>query len=145
MRMSMQGPLVVVENDKDDQEIFLDAVKDLGITNPVIFFERSSEAYQFLLDTKEQPLIIVSDINLPGEGGVEFKRRIDNNPFLRKKSIPFIFFSTFIDKRAVDIAYKELTIQGFFRKSSHYEEYRNVIKMMIDYWKVCQHPNSFAH
>jgi CheY-like chemotaxis protein len=145
MRMSMQGPLVVVENDKDDQEIFLDAIKDLGITNPVIFFERSSEAYQFLLDTKEQPLIIVSDINLPGEGGVEFKRRIDNNPFLREKSIPFIFFSTFIDKRAVDIAYKELTIQGFFRKSSHYEEYRNVIKMMIDYWKVCQHPNSFAH
>ena len=145
MRMSMQGPLVVVENDKDDQEIFLDAVKDLGITNHVIFFEMSSEAYQFLLDTKEQPLIIVSDINLPGEGGVEFKRRIDNNPFLREKSIPFIFFSTFIDKRAVDIAYKELTIQGFFRKSSHYEEYRNVIKMMIDYWKVCQHPNSFAH
>lgn len=141
--MSYQGPIVVIENDKDDQEIFRDAVSDLGVTNPLLFFDRGSDAYQFLLETTEKPLVIISDINLPGQGGVELKRQIDEEPYLREKSIPFIFLSTFIDKRIVSIAYKELTIQGFFRKSSHYEEYRNVIKMIIEYWKVCQHPNSF--
>ncbi len=141
--MSYQGPIVVIENDKDDQEIFRDAISDLGVTNTLLFFDRGSDAYQYLLETTEKPLVIISDINLPGQGGVELKRQIDEEPYLREKSIPFIFLSTFIDKRIVSIAYRELTIQGFFRKSSHYEEYRNVIKMIIEYWKVCQHPNSF--
>ena len=136
---------MVVENDKDDQEIFADAIRDLGINNPINFFDRSAEAFQYLLDTNDRPLLIISDINLPGESGVAFKRRIDADPYLRQKSIPFIFFSTFIDKKAVEIAYKELTIQGFFRKSSQYTEYKNIVRMMIEYWKVCQHPNSFNH
>ena len=141
--MSYQGPIVVIENDKDDQEIFRDAVADLGVTNTLLFFDRGSDAYHYLLETPDKPLVIISDINLPGQGGVELKRQIDEEPYLREKSIPFIFLSTFIDKRVVSIAYRELTIQGIFRKSSHYEEYRNVIKMIIEYWKVCQHPNSF--
>lgn len=141
--MTHQGPIVVIENDKDDQDIFQDAITDLGITNTVVFFDNAADAYQYLLVTTDKPLVIISDINLPVQGGVELKRQIDEEPYLREKSIPFIFFSTFIDKRAVDIAYKELTIQGFFRKSSDYEEYRNTIKMIIEYWKVCQHPNSF--
>lgn len=141
--MKHENPIVVIENDKDDQDIFQEAIAELGIYKEVKFFDNADDAYQYLLVTSDKPLIIISDINLPGMGGVELKRQIDGNPILRNKSIPFIFFSTFIDKRTVDIAYHELTIQGFFRKSSNYTAYKKVIKMMIEYWEVCQHPNSF--
>ncbi len=141
--MSQTGPIIVIDDDKDDQEILQDAVNDLGIVNQVIFFDKSTDAFRYLKETTDKPLVIFSDVNLPQQGGVEFKRQIDGDPQLRQKSIPFVFFSTYIDRNIVDIAYKELTIQGFFQKSGNYEELKNIIKLIIEYWKICKHPNSF--
>jgi quinol monooxygenase YgiN len=73
---------------------------------------------------------------------VEFKRQIDNDAQLRAKSIPFVFLSTYADKKAIDTAYKEMTVQGFFEKSSHFSQLKNVIKLIMDYWAICKHPNS---
>lgn len=140
--MTHHGPIIVIDDDKDDQELLKDIIDDLQIHNKLVFFERGPEAFDYLKATAEQPLVILSDINLPQQSGVEFKRHIDNDPYLRKKSIPFIFFSTYIDKKVVDIAYRELTIQGFFQKSGNYEELKNTVKQIVDYWKICKHPNS---
>jgi CheY-like chemotaxis protein len=140
--MTHHGPIIVIDDDKDDQELLQDVIDDLEINNKLVFFERGAEAFDFLKTNTEQPLVILSDINLPQQSGVEFKRHIDNDPQLRKKSIPFIFFSTHIDKKIVDIAYRELTIQGFFQKSGNYEELKNTVKQIIEYWKICKHPNS---
>lgn len=142
--MVKDGPIVVIDDDEDDHEIMQLAVKDLGIVNKLIFFTRAADAFEYLQTTRDKPLVIFSDVNLPQQSGVEFKRQIDDEPYLREKSIPFIFFSTFIDRRTVDIAYKELTIQGYFRKSSSFQEYKETIKLVIDYWCICQHPNSFT-
>ena len=142
--MIKDGPIVVIDDDEDDHEIMQLAVKDLGIVNKLIFFTRTADAIEYLQTTEDKPLVIFSDVNLPGQSGVEFKRQIDDEPYLREKSIPFIFFTTFIDRRTVDIAYKELTIQGYFRKSSSFQEYKDTIKLAIDYWCICQHPNSFT-
>ena len=140
--MSQAGPIIVIDDDKDDQEILQDVINELGIQNKLLIFDKASDAFDYLKTTADKPLVIFSDINLPQQSGVEFKRQIDNDHQLREKSIPFIFFSTYIDKKVVDIAYKELTIQGFFQKSGNYEELKNTVKLIIDYWKICKHPNS---
>ena len=141
--MNQDGPIVIIDDDKDDQDILLDVAKELNITNKLQFFGNTQEAFNYLKNTPEKPLIIISDVNLPQESGVELKRRIDEDSELRHKSIPFIFFSTYIEKRIVEIAYKELTIQGFFKKSNHYNEIKETLKMIVDYWSICKHPNSF--
>lgn len=84
----------------------------------------------------------MSDINLPLQTGIEFKKTIDEDHQLRQKSIPFIFFSTSVDSNAVTQAYGEMTVQGFFRKSSSYEELKRLVRLIMDYWKLCKHPNS---
>ena len=142
--MIKDGPIVMIDDDEDDYEIMQMAVKDLEIANKVIFFENTADAFEYLKTTEDKPLVIFSDVNLPHQSGVDFKRQIDDVPYLREKSIPFIFFSTYIDRRTVDIAYKELTIQGYFQKSSSFQEFKNTIKLIVDYWCVCQHPNSFT-
>ena len=141
--MTNDAPIIVIEDDADDQEIMQLAIKDIGISNRLIFFERGKDAFEYLKATGDKPLVIFSDVNLPLQSGVELKRQIDEEPFLREKSIPFVFFTTFIEQRSVDIAYKELTIQGYFRKSSNYQEFKNTVKLIIDYWCICMHPNSF--
>jgi response regulator RpfG family c-di-GMP phosphodiesterase len=140
--MAISGPIILVEDDKDDEEILREILGELGVENKLIHFNDSADAFEYLKNTSDKPLIIISDINLPKKNGIEFKREIDEDPGLRAKSIPFVFLSTSTDERSVNTAYKELTVQGFFKKLSSFQELKSVIKLLIDYWKTCRHPNS---
>jgi two-component SAPR family response regulator len=141
--MSKQNaPVVIVEDDVDDIGILIDIFKDLGITNKIISFQNSEEAFNFLKTTPEQPFIIISDVNITPQNGIEFKRRIDNDAELRRKSIPFVFYSTSVNQKAVNEAYTKMTVQGFFKKSNSYDSVKADIKLVFDYWKLCKHPNA---
>ena len=72
--------------------------------------------------------------------GTELKARINKNEYLRKKSIPFIFFTTSADTKAVEQAY-EMMVQGYFEKEFSMDSMRSTLKIIIDYWKLCKHPN----
>ena len=136
------GPIIVVEDDIDDKEVLEDILRDLKINNKLVWFNKSQEAFQYLKITTEQPLVIISDVNLPIENGIEFKRRIDADPFLRKKSIPFVFYSTSVSQETVNVAYSEMTVQGFFQKGSSYDVIKSHIQLIVQYWQICRHPNS---
>lgn len=140
--MSKRGPIVIVEDDPDDQEIMQEAVPQAGASNKLVFFDRCTNAFDYLKTTPDQPFVILCDVNLPVMSGVEFKRMIDEDEQLRARSIPFIFFSTSADRKAVDVAYKELTVQGFFKKNEQFEDLVGDLKVIFDYWKICKHPNS---
>ena len=136
------GPIIAVDNDIDDQEIFEDILESLEIPNKLISFEDCNDALGYLKTTVEQPFLIFCDVNLPGLSGLEFKRQIDEDPQLWKKSIPFIFYSTSVNQKTVNDAYTQMTVQGFFQKKNSIAEIKNAIKLIIDYWKECKHPNT---
>ena len=139
--MGNKGPIVIVEDDADDEAIFNDILKELKMPNKVVWFGNSREAFDYLKKTHEQPFIIFSDVNLPGENGIEFKRRIDNDKQLREKSIPFVFYSTSVHPKMVTEAYTNMTVQGFFKKGNSYREIKDDIQIIFGYWQVCRHPN----
>ena len=136
------GPIVIIEDDADDKTIFEEILQELAVKNKLIWFIHSTDAYQYLMTTSDQPFLIFCDVNIPGDNGLEFKRQIDNNPFLRRKSIPFVFYSTSVDQYAVNEAYTTMTVQGFFQKGNTYEEMKRYIRTIIDYWLICSHPNT---
>jgi DNA-binding NarL/FixJ family response regulator len=65
---------------------------------------------------------------------------INNDERLRKKSIPFVFFSTNAHHDTVIQAY-DLTVQGYFLKSATLRELEDTLAMIINYWTLCKHPN----
>jgi response regulator RpfG family c-di-GMP phosphodiesterase len=136
------GPIILIEDDVDDKEILEEVLKELQVNNELIWFSNCLDAYEYLLNTTQRPFIIISDVNLPGQNGLEFKRHIDQNHLLRNKSIPFIFYSTAVPQESVNIAYKEMSVQGFFQKEQNYEMIKSKIKNIVEYWKDCKHPNS---
>lgn len=140
--MAKSGPILIVEDDIDDQEIYLEILNQLGIDNKLIFFPLASKALEYLKTTIEKPFVILCDINLPVMNGIEFKQHIDYDPYLRNKSIPFIFFSTSAERSQVNKAYTELTVQGFFKKESSIEEIAKSLSVILAYWELCKHPNS---
>ena len=140
--MAKTGPVIIIEDDLDDVGIFKEVLKDLNLENRIISFTKCKEAHDYLKTTTDQPFIIFCDVNLPGQSGLDFKREIDDDPQLRRKSIPFLFYSTSIDQKAVNIAYTEMTIQGFFQKENSFQEIKKTITAIFEYWSICRHPNS---
>lgn len=139
--MSKSGPIVIIEDDRDDRDFLEKIFLDLKVENQRIWFEDTDEAMNYLLTTSYSTFVIISDVNLPGQNGLDFKRAVDSNDYLRKKSIPFIFYSTSTNQQLVNSAYAETTIQGFFRKEDSYESAKNLIHTLLEYWKLCKHPN----
>ncbi len=138
----VSGPIVIIEDDEDDKDIIQDVLKELTIPNKIVWFTKCTEAFKYLKAQTEQPFVILSDVNLPGQNGRDFKKQIDNDEELKKKSIPFVFFTTAADKNYVNEAYIELTVQGYFQKANSYQETKNIIRAILEYWKYCKHPNA---
>ena len=136
------GPIILIDDDGDDKDVFQDILKDLKVSNPLIWFQNCDDAFSYLKTTSEQPFIIFCDLNLPGLPGIECKRQIDDDKELRKKSIPFVFCSTTADQKTVNEAYTKMTVQGFFQKKNTYSELKETIKVIVAYWEECKHPNS---
>jgi len=138
--MAKYGPILIVEDDEDDQQVYGDVIRSFNKRNELIFFGEGKLLLDYLSITHQQPFIIICDVNLPEMSGLELRRKINENEFLRQKSIPFVFFSTSENKEAVRQAY-DLTVQGYFVKSPLYDEIVQQLKLIIDYWVACRHPN----
>ncbi len=140
--MAANGPIIIIEDDKDDQEIMAEILKQVIPANKVIFFDKCPEAFAYLKTTADSPFIIFSDVNLPVQTGLEFKREIDNDPELRRKSIPFIFLSTSVNQQAVNEAFINMNSQGFFKKPGTMAELTQLMTRIVHYWTDCRHPNT---
>jgi response regulator RpfG family c-di-GMP phosphodiesterase len=135
------GPIIIVEDDDDDEEMIEEGLAEIGVKNKIVRFRDCIEAFDYLKNTLERPFLIISDINLPKQTGLEFKFKIDSDPELRRKSIPFIFYSTTGDRKSVNKAYCDMSVQGFFKKAESFEELKMDMKIITDYWLRCKHPN----
>ena len=137
--MNKRGPIVIIEDDTDDQEILSDIFKELDYNNKLIFFVDSVQALEYLTDTDIEPFLVLSDINMPKLNGMELREKIHNNEDLRLKSIPYLFFSTSAEQKHVIDAYSR-SIQGFFVKPNNIDKLKNVIVKIVEYWQECESP-----
>ena len=134
------GPIIIIEDDIDDQEIIKDVLQSLKVPNNLKFFSTCDDAYRYLDTTADKPFLIFSDINMPGMSGAELKRKINQAEHIRRKSIPFVFLTTTSAHGAVLDAYESLA-QGFFTKPDNINSLKNMIEMILNYWKIARHPN----
>lgn len=137
--MHKNGPILIIEDDADDQELLTEIFKELEIPNLVKFFDSCVKAFEYLLTAIERPFLIISDINLPAMSGLGLCKLLMSHDTLKVKSIPFIFLTTSSDRQTIVQAYA-MPVQGFFVKPSSVQELKNMLRMIIDYWKISQRP-----
>jgi CheY-like chemotaxis protein len=138
--MNKKGPIIIIEDDTDDQAILIEIFKELDYPNEPIFFTDSVDALEYLTHTEIEPFLVLSDINMPKLNGMELREKVHNNEDLRMKSIPYLFFSTSAEQQHVIDAYSR-SIQGFFVKPSSYDGLKKVIVKIVEYWQECESPN----
>jgi CheY-like chemotaxis protein len=135
-------PIVVVEDDLDDQEILKHVMKSLHVKNEILIFNNGFDAFNYLKNTTRKTFIILCDINLQLMDGIEFRNKINEDEQLKRKSIPFIFLSTAATETQVDKAYST-AVQGFFVKAVSMKEFERKLDVILRYWAECKTPNSF--
>jgi CheY-like chemotaxis protein len=140
--MQKAGPIIVIEDDIDDQEVLDEIFKKLKYPNEIVFFSDGYKALEFITSTRVQPFLILSDINMPKLDGFELRRKIHNNDQLRIKCIPYLFFTSGVDRKAVYDAYS-MSAQGFFIKPSKMEHLENTIRKIVEYWQECYAPSQW--
>jgi CheY-like chemotaxis protein len=134
------GPIIIIDDDNDDQDLLRDVFQNLKVPNELKFFNNAADVYTYLEITTDKPFIIFSDINMPVMSGADLKRKINETTHIRRKSIPFVFLTTTSAHEAVLDAYESLA-QGFFTKPDNMEALLHMIEMILNYWKISKHPD----
>ena len=140
--MNRNGPIIIMEDDEDDQIMLKEVFENLKYPNALHFFPDGFEALKFLNSSDVIPFLILSDINLPKLDGFALRDRIKMDAKLQLRCIPYLFFSTALNQDAVVQAYS-LSVQGFFQKQNTIQELEKTIAVIMEYWKRCAAPNNF--
>ena len=142
--MNKSGPIVVIEDDKDDQEILQEIFNELGYLNEIVFFLDGEKALEYVNKGNVFPFLILSDINMPKLSGLDLKKKIHTDAQLQYKCIPYLFFTTSAGKKSVIDAYS-MSAQGFFIKQTAHNELVRTIKTIVEYWQLCYAPNQYLN
>ena len=140
--MNKTGPIVIIEDDIDDQQMLVEIFSKLGYKNEVFYFFDGNDALDFLNKTDIHPFLILSDVNMPKINGFGLRSKVFTNELLQTKCIPYLFFTTGTNKKAVLDAYA-MSVQGFFIKPNNMADLEKTIKRIVEYWQDCIAPSEY--
>jgi CheY-like chemotaxis protein len=140
--MNKNGTIIIIEDDSDDQFVLEQVFNELGYPNKRMYFADGASALEYLYSTPDRPFIIISDMNLPRLNGLELRKKVQMDAELSLRCIPYVYFTTALNQQAVIDAYST-SAQGFFVKPATFNEIKETIQVMMQYWTMCAAPNNF--
>jgi response regulator RpfG family c-di-GMP phosphodiesterase len=135
-----KSAVILVEEDNDDVILITDIFKDLDIQHELRPFTTIEEAFVYIKGNTEKPFLVICNNNYRNGNQQRLQTQLDLFPQNKLKTIPIVFYSTTADENIVTDAFEKLHIHGFFKKASNYEQMKNDVKLIIDYWERSKHP-----
>jgi len=135
----VKGKIILVDDEGYEKEFLEIALKSKNWDIKLEYFNNVEDAMEHLKHNPDEIFLIISDIDMPKINGMDFKKMIDKDDYLKQKSIPFIFASNSISREKVIEAY-QYHIQGYFQKPLTPSEQAEMLETIIQYWIACIHP-----
>ena len=120
--------ILIIDDDEDDQEIFLAAVKEVSTTVVSMAFDSGIEALKQLRLHSISPEVIFLDLNMPVMSGQQVLIELKNDPALQ--NIPVIIFSTSSRPSTIQ-EMKDLGATDFITKPSGFSDLVNILKPLL--------------
>ena len=80
--------IVLIEDDADDAELTIHALKKHNLANPILHIDDGEKALEFLFGSEHKPSLILLDLKLPRVDGIQILRQLKNDP--EKHDIPVV-------------------------------------------------------
>jgi len=137
--------ILLVEDNPDDVDLTLRALKQNNIMNKVIIARDGVEALDYLLgtgmyegrDAKDLPVVTLLDLKLPKIDGLDVLRRIRQNEITRL--LPVVILTSSTEDKDVITGY-QLGANSYVRKPVDFKEFIEAIKLLGLYWLIWNKP-----
>jgi len=97
--------ILLVEDNQNDAELAIRALKKNNLANHLLHLEDGQEALDFLFDEKNRmPKLILLDLKMPKVDGVEVLRRLKSDE--RRKVIPVVVLTSSKEESDIVETYK---------------------------------------
>lgn len=142
--MTMGSELVeilLVEDNANDRELIMRALKRHNLANRVVVAKDGVEALDFVFATgtfasrnaAEMPKVILLDLKLPKVDGLEVLRRIRADE--RKKLIPIVVLTSSREEKDLVESY-ELGVNSYVVKPVEFKDFVEAVSDLGLYWAV---------
>ncbi len=132
--------ILLVEDNPDDVELTLHALKRNNIVNPVEVVRDGEEAIDYLFytgkysdSTHQLPGLILLDLKLPKVDGIEILKRLKGNG--RYKLIPVVVLTSSGEERDLIESYN-LGVNSYIRKPVDFDQFVETVKLVGFYWLI---------
>ena len=145
MEHSDTGIIMLVEDNPDDEELTIRALKKANILNQVVVARDGVEALDYLFgtgahagrDTRVMPMLVLLDLRMPKIDGLEVLRRVRGDE--RTKLINVVVLTS--SKEEVDIVRSyDLAANSYIRKPVDFDQFTEAVKHVGLYWLVLNEP-----
>jgi two-component system response regulator len=143
--MNTDRPILLVEDNPDDEALTLRAFSKNRITNPVVVARDGVEALDYLFgtgpfagrDMTVMPAVILLDLKLPRIDGLEVLRRLRAEP--HTALVPVVILTTSREQQDIFEGYS-LGANSYIRKPVDFEKFIQAIGQLGLSWLVLNEP-----
>jgi two-component system response regulator len=139
----MSKSILLVEDNPDDEELTVVALRKSHIANEVVVARDGEEALDYLFATGPHvgstflPAVILLDLKLPKIDGLEVLRRLRANE--RTRRIPVVVLTSSKEQEDVVESYN-LGANSYVRKPVDFDQFLEASKQLGLYWLVLNEP-----
>lgn len=144
-RLNPAIEILLVEDNPDDIELTLRALRRAGLSNEIVVARDGQEALDYIFcegshagrSINDTPKVILLDLKLPKVDGLEVLRRIKSDD--RTRTIPTVILTSSMDLQDVVGSY-ELGVNSYIVKPVNFERFSAAVQKLGMYWLLINQP-----
>ncbi|HMM70814.1 MAG TPA: response regulator [Rhodocyclaceae bacterium] len=131
--------LLLVEDSPDDVSLIVSAISSVIPGDQIAVIRTGDEVFDYLFgrgkylgrDIRQQPRLVLLDLNLPSISGLDVLRRLRAEP--RTRCLPVVVLSASSEHRHIRAA-AQIGANSYVRKSHDYTRFHDTLQLLSRYW-----------
>jgi len=143
--ISSDKKILLVEDNPDDAELTMYALKKNNITNEVVVAKDGEEALDYIFctgaydsrDPDIRPVVVLLDLHLPKIDGIEVLERLRADE--RTKLTPVVMLTSSKEEQDRLDSYR-LRANSYIKKPVDFEQFADAVRQLGIYWLLLNEP-----